>query len=287
MNHVGINITGNTLQFVEVVEKNKIYYLENVDEEQFSKPLDFQTDDFTNVLQSAFNNLIDRNEIKSDKVSIALPIDLFRIFSFPIESQLSKGDLQEQIEWEFSVLFPTLSFKQHIIRQKKISKGLYSYPEILVIAIDQNPAREIYNFLLKNDLVLQFIDNAHFASDLLIKRNNTISVYVSNNALSFCSYKNNELTGYRKFTADDNSKLIEYLNTLISKDENDFDEFYIAGDTEFNQLQQEIEEYLKVSFKNISPFERIQLSESFLQNSHYLNRAMLFSSAAGICFRVA
>jgi len=287
MNHVGINITGNTLQFVEVVEKNKIYYLENVDEEQFSKPLDFQTDDFTNVLQSAFNNLIDRNEIKSDKVSIALPIDLFRIFSFPIESQLSKGDLQEQIEWEFSVLFPTLSFKQHIIRQKKISKGLYSYPEILVIAIDQNPAREIYNFLLKNDLVLQFIDNAHFASDLLIKRNNTISVYVSNNALSFCSYKNNELTGYRKFTADDNSKLIEYLNTLISKDENDFDEFYIAGDTEFNQLQQEIEESLKVSFKNISPFERIQLSESFLQNSHYLNRAMLFSSAAGICFRVA
>ena len=287
MNHVGINITRNRLQFVEVVEKNRIYYLENVDEEQFSESLDFQTDDFINVLQTAFCNLIQRNQIKSDKVSVALPIDLFRIFSFPMESQLSESELQKQIEWEFSVLFPTLSFKQHIIRQKKISKGLYSYPEILVIAIDQKPAREIYSFLLKNDLALQFIDNAHFASDLLIKKNNTISVYVSDQAISFCSYNNNELTGYRKFVTDNNSKLIEYLNTLISTEENNFEEFYLAGDIEFTQLQQELEESVQKNFKTIAPFERIQLSESFLQNSHYLNKASLFSSAAGICFRVA
>ncbi len=287
MNHVGINITGNALQFVEVVEKNKIYYLENIDEEPFSESFDFLTNDFINVLQNAFNNLLQRNEIKSEKVSVALPIDLFRIFSFPIETQLSPDNLQEQIEWEFSVLFPTLSLKQHIVRHKKISKGLYSYPEILIIAVDQNPVRELFNFFKNNDLAMQFIDNAHFASDLLINKNNTISVYVSRKAISFCSYKNNELTGYRKFAVNDNLKLIEHIRVLISEDESDFDKFYVAGDIEFIGLQQEIGDSIEINFNNINPFKRIQLSESFTQNNHYLNRAMLFSSAAGICFRVA
>ncbi|VAX19241.1 hypothetical protein MNBD_IGNAVI01-1700 [hydrothermal vent metagenome] len=287
MNHVGINIMGNTLQLVGVVEKNKIYYLENVDEELFSETLDFQSSDFINVFQTAFDNLTQRNQIKSDKISVALPIDLFKIFSFPLEPQLSGSDLQKQIEWEFSVLFPTLSFKDHIIRQKKISSGLYSYPEAMIIAVDQNPAREIYNFLLQNDLVLQFIDNAHFASDLLIKKNNTISVYVGGQTVSFFTYKNNELTGYRKFVTDNNTKLIDHINTFASQGENGFSEFYIAGDIEFSQLQKEIEESVNINFNNISPFERIQLSESFVQNDHYLNKAKLFSSAAGICFRIA
>lgn len=287
MNHVGINITGNKLQLVEVVEKNKIYYLENVDEELFSETLDFQSSDFINVLQTAFDNLTQRSYIKSDKISVALPIDLFRIFSFPLESQLSESDLQKQIEWEFSVLFPTLSFKDHIIRQKKISSGLYSYPEVMIIAVDQKPAREIYNFLLHNNLMLQFIDNAHFASDLLIKKNSTISIYAGVQTVSFCSYKNNELTGYRKFAAGDNTKLIDHINAFTSQGENSFSEFYIAGDTEFTMLQKEIEGSVNISFNNISPFERIQLSESFVQNDHYLNKAKLFSSAAGICFRIA
>ena len=287
MSHVGFNITENKLQLIEVVEKSKKYYLECVDEETFPELLNFQSSDFINILQTAFDNLNQRNQLKSKKVSVALPADLFRIFSFPLEASLDEIKLSEQIEWEFSMLFPTLSFSDHIIRQKKISKGINSYPEILVIAIDQKPVKALYDFLIKNNLALQFIDYAHFTSDLLINKNNSISIYTSKNAISFCSYSNNELIGYRKFDPNNNVNLIDYLNNSISQMDNNLSEFFISGDVKFDALQREIEDSLKISFNIIDPFSRIQLSESFIQNDHFVNQKNLFSSAAGICFRTS
>ena len=123
MNHVGLNITENKLQLIEVVDKSNKFYLENVDEETFPELLSFQSSDFIYILQTAFDNLNQRNHLQSKKVSIALPADLFRIFSFPLETPVDEIKLREQIEWEFSMLFPTLSFNDHIIRQKKISKS--------------------------------------------------------------------------------------------------------------------------------------------------------------------
>ena len=287
MSHVGFNITENKLQLIEVVEKSKVFYLESVDEETFPELLNFQSSDFINILQTAFDNLNQRNQLKSKKVSIALPADLFRIFSFPLEASLDEIKLSEQIEWEFSMLFPTLSFSDHIIRQKKISKGINSCPEILVIAIDQKPIKALYDFLIKNNLTLQFIDYAHFTSDLLINKNNSISIYTSKNAISCCSYTNNELIGFRKFEPNNNVNLIDYLNNSISQMDNNLSEFFISGDVKFDALQREIEDSLKISFNIIDPFSRIQLSESFIQNDHFVNHKNLFSSAAGICFRTS
>jgi len=287
MSHVGFNITENKLQLIEVVEKSKKFYLEIVDEEIFPELLNFQSSDFIDILQTAFDNLNQRNQLKSKKVSVALPADLFRIFSFPLEASLDEIKLSEQIEWEFSMLFPTLSFSDHIIRQKKISKGINSYPEILVIAIDQKPVKTLYDFLIGNNLALQFIDYAHFTSDLLIKKSNSISIYASKNAISCCSYTSNELIGFRKFEPNNNVNLIDYLNNSISQMDNNLIEFFISGDVKFDALQREIEDSLKINFNIIDPFSRIQLSESFIQNDHFINQKDLFSSAAGICFRIS
>lgn len=287
MNHVGFNITESKLQQIEVVEKSKKFYLENVDEEIFSDLLNFQSSYFIDILQTSFDNLNQRNDLKSKKISVALPVDLFRIFSFPIESTVSKTNLHEQTKWEFSILFPTLSFSDYIIRQKIISKGINSYPEILVIAIDQKPVKALYNFLTKNSLILKFIDNAHFTSDLLIKKSNSTSIYVSKNVISCCSYANNELTGFRKFELNNTASLTDHLSNLISHVDSDMNEFIISGDVEFGVLQRDLEKSLQINFNIINPFSNIQLSESFIQNDHFINQTNLFSSAAGICFRTS
>lgn len=287
MNHVGFNITDNKLQLIEVVEKSKKFYLENVDEEIFSGLLSFQSSDFVDILQTAFDNLDLRNNLKSNKASVALPVDLFRIFSFPLESSVSETELHEQINWEFSVLFPTLSFSDYIIRQKKISKGINSYPKVLVIAIDQKLVKALFGFLTKNNLTLKFIDNAHFTSDLLIKKNNSISIYVSKNTISCCSYTNNKLVGFRKFESNNIANLKDHLSNLTSKVDNDMNEFVISGDVELDVLQQDIEKSLQINFNAINPFSNIQLSESFMQNDLFVNQKNLFSSAAGICFRTS
>ncbi len=287
MNHVGFNIAENKLQLIEVVEKSKKFYLETVDEETFPELLSFQSSDFIDILQTAFDNLDKRNHLKGKKASVALPVDLFRIFSFPLESAASEPELHEQTKWEFSILFPTLSFSDYIIRQKKILKGINSYPEIMVIAVAQNPVKVLYDFLNKNNLALKFIDNAHFTSDLLINKSNSTSIYVSKNAISSCCYANNELTGFRKFEPNNIVNLTDYLNNLTSQVDNDVNEFIISGDIEFDALQQNLEDSLQITFNKINPFSNIQLSESFIQSDHYINQAHLFSSAAGICFRTS
>lgn len=287
MNHVGFNITESKLQQIEVVEKSKKFYLENVDEETFSELLSFQSSDFIDILQISFDNLNQRNNLKSKKASVALPVDLFRVFSFPLESAVSKTELHEQTKWEFSILFPTLSFNDYILRQKKISKGINSYPEILVIAIDQKPVKALYNFLTKNNLALKFIDNAHFTSDLLINKGNSTSVYVSKNAISCSSYTNNELNGFRKFEPNNTLSLTDHLSNLISHVDNDMNKFIISGDIEFDVLQRDLEKSLQINFNMINPFRNMQLSESFIQNDLFVNHKNLLSSAAGICFRTS
>ena len=69
--------------------------------------------------------------------------------------------------------------------------------------------------------------------------------------------------------------------------DNNLSEFFISGDVKFDALQREIEDSLKISFNIIDPFSLIQLSESFIQNDHFVNQKNLFSSAAGICFRTS
>jgi len=289
MNHVGFNITENQLQLVEIVDRANNYFLENVDEELFTEKLNFQSSDlsFINILHSAFNNLSQRNSFKSKNNSIALPIDLFRIFSFPYENKLSENELREQIEWEFSILFPTLSFKDHILREKRIFAGMNLHPEILVIAIEQRIIKAIYDFYAEKNLELLFIDNAHFTSDLLIKKKNSVSLYFSKNALSCSVYMNGDLTGFRKFEIKSNEKLITYLSKYISQVNDNVSEFYLSGDIEFDKIKHELEESLKIGLNSVNPFGRISLSESFIQNEHYLNRANLFASAAGISFRTS
>jgi hypothetical protein len=285
MNHVGFNITENKLQLVEVVENSRNYFLESVDEETFPELLNFQYSGFSDFIQTALDNLKQRNMLKSIRASVALPLDLFRIFSFPFEISIENGQLQEQIEWEFSILFPTLSFKDHIVRKKKILTGINSYPEIFAMAIDKKIVKSLHEFLIANKLSLVFVDNAHFTSDLMINKNNSISVYTSKNATTCCSYANNELMGFRKFDPSNNLTLIEYVRNSMSQKDFDFNNFFISGDVEFETLQSELENSLKINFNLINPFSNIQLSNSFIQNDHFISRAALFSSASGICFR--
>ncbi|MEN8194688.1 MAG: hypothetical protein ABFS12_17845 [Bacteroidota bacterium] len=287
MNHVGFNITEKKLQLVEVVKSSDTYYLENVDEENFSDDLNFQSNSFINILQTAFNTLNERSPLKSRLTSISLPIELFRIFSFPYEKELSEGELKEHIELEFSIVFPTFSFQDYLVRPKIISKGIYSYSEILVIAIEKKLLQILHDFLSTNNLSLHFIDNVHFSSDLLLGKKSTVNLYKGSDFISCSIYINNDLIGFRKFNASSTTKLIEYLRELNLRDDLGLNDFNISGDTDFYSLKQEIEDSLQLELNTIDPFNRIKASELFTQTDQFINNPSLFSSAAGICFRVS
>ena len=287
MNHVGFNITEKKLQVVEIVKISNIYYLEYVDEENFPENLDFHSDNFIDILQTAFDDLKGRHSFKGKLVSISLPLQLFKIFQFPLMREISESDLKAHIELEFSVLFPTDSFQDYIIRPKKISKGIYSYSEILVVAIEKSLLQKLHNLLTENNYVLQFVDNAHFSNDLLLRKSSLVSVYNGNNSISCSAYINNNLIGFRKFDTDNINGLLEYIRELKHREDLNLSDYIISGDTDYSFLVQEIEKLLNLEFNVPEPFNRIDPSESFTKTDCYENNSSLFSSAAGICYRIS
>ncbi len=289
MNHVGCNITENKLQIVEVVKNSKGYFLENVDEEGFSEELDFKSCDtnFSTTIQNAIENLWIRHPLKSTRISLVLPIDKFRIFNFPLEKSLSDDRLKEQIEWEFSILFPTLSIEDYIIRPKIVFKSFYSHQEILVVAADKKIIEPLHNVLSENNLTLQFVDCSHFASDLFVNKQNSVSIFVSNNSLSCSVYSNGGMIGFRKFNSSDKDTLVDYLGNIMSHHESDLNKFYIASDSDIDETKAELERSLKNNFEYLAPFQRIQPSETFVKNDFYSLKSSIFSAAAGIGFRLS
>lgn len=289
MNHVGINISENKLQIVEVVKKSSGYFLENVEEESFRTKLDFLniSSDFVDNIQNALDQIKKKQPFNSRKASIALPVNSFRVFNFPYIKELSQSELKEHIEWEFSILFPTLSFENYMIRPKKISESFYSHQEIVVFAIEKNLIQTLHELLIKNDMSLQFVDNAHFASDLLLKKQALISIYIASDSSSCSLYSNGSLVGFRKFIPTQTDTLADYLSDVTSIPNHNFSTLNILGDTNLSDIKKEIEDSLRVGLETIDPFSRIKQSESFNQNEVFLKNPELFSSAAGISFRVS
>ena len=289
MNHVGCNITEKQLQIVEVVKGSQGYLLENVDEQRFSNELDFSSSDstFVSEIQNAIESIWVRHPLQSTRISIALPVDKFRIFNFPYTENLTETKLKEQIDWEFSILFPTLSIEDYIVRPKIISKSFYSHQEVLVIAADKIIIQPIHDMFTESNIKLQFVDCSHFASDLLVGKQNSVSIYVSENVFSASIYSEGKLIGFRKFNPSDTDTLVDYISNITSHQESGLNKFYISGNNKIDETKSVLEDLLKCNFDVIKPFDRIKPSSSFIQNDNYSNHPNLFSAAAGIGFRLS
>ena len=106
-NQLGLNITEEKLQLVELNYTGNSCYLENIDEEYFEELISSETKEakFIYILQNAFNEIILRNPINANKVSVSLPLSFFNTFEIPAEQNLTGSDFDEYLEWEFQNYF--------------------------------------------------------------------------------------------------------------------------------------------------------------------------------------
>jgi Tfp pilus assembly PilM family ATPase len=288
MSHVGFSISQNKIQLVEVVKEASKYCLENVDEHIFEEEFDFNSDEskIISILQTSLNSLSERNPIKSKNISFTLPVSAFTFFEIPYEPSLSASALDEHIKWEYSVLFPTHNISEKIIRTHK----LYSYDNhnrILVISVSRSLIESLFNFAKQNNLNLKFVDVAHFASDTIINssKTKTLSVYIDASHFSIASYINQELKTIKVYENGTNFTLLSSIESFIEVENIAYDNIFIAGSNDVDELKIEIETKLKLNIEMFNPFEKIETSEAFIQNAHYLNRPNSFSASAGIGFR--
>ena len=286
MNHVGFSISQNKIQLVEVVKETSKYCLENVDEHIFEEEFDFNSDEskIISILQTSFNSLAERNPIKSKNISFALPVSAFTLFEIPYEPSLSATALDEHIKWEYSILFPTHNVSEKIIRSHKLFSD-DNQNRIIVIGVSRLLIESLFNFAKQNELHLKFVDISHFASDTLISRDKTLSVFIDSTHFSISSHINQELKTIKVYENGTNFTLLSTIESFIEIENIAFDNIFIAGTDDVDDLKIEIETKLDLNVEMYNSFEKIETSEAFIQNAYFLNRPNSFSATAGIGFR--
>jgi Tfp pilus assembly PilM family ATPase len=298
--HAGFNITTSKLQIVEVNFEDDNLLLENVDEENFSKNFSSDVNNLENVdiFRQTFINILSRKPLYSKRVSFTLPDSFFRIANIPYESGLTDEDFNDHIDWELSVLFPAEDINEFAVQKIRMPVTQFSFtPSVLIYAVNKKLLKLIHQFCTENNLELNYIDNAHIASNSLINtvegsEDLILSTYVFDNCISLILLKgsnpiywsSSKLLNADLFTSALSSEL-EKLNELglsltqVSK-------FYIAGSNLENIDLQQIQSSNGIELTQIDPFANLKTAPSIVSGKFVNQLKGSFTAAAGIAFRL-
>ena len=303
-NHAGFTISGSKLQVVEISNRQNQFFLDNVDEAYFNEPLNFEKDKGTRIsalLQSAFNELIIRKQIKSKSVSFTLPFELFYFAQLPYDNTLLHQDLIEEFRWELSLLYPFMPAKDLVIQYIEIDKNkIIANNTAMVVGLQRKYWQILNNFCLQNNLKLKFVDNPHFAAERALALSGetattglSMSVHLCSKHLSTLFSLNGKPVRFSIRLLNDASEIPENIvqeltagdNFNISK--NLLSTAYITGDNLTNSVIQTLSDTLGINFIQFNPFEKIKPGQNLGENKFYTENFNSFAPAAGIAYRVA
>ena len=303
-NHAGFSISNSKLQVVEINNVQNQFFLENVDEAYFNEPLILEKDKETKIsalLQSAYNELVIRKQIKSKSVSFTLPYDLFYFAQLPYDNTLLHQDLVEEFRWELSVLYPYVPSKDLVIQYIEIEKNRFiPYNSAMVIALQRKYLQILFNFCRQNNLKLRFVDSPHFAAERALAISGeayttglAMSVHLSNKYISILFSLNNKPLHFRVILLNDAGEIPGHIIQALTQKENYginknlLSTAYIDGDNINSSIVKSLSDTLNINFIQFNPFDKIKPGQNLIDNKFYSENFNSFAPAAGLAFRVA
>lgn len=301
-NNVGINITSDKLQLVEIRGEGENFKVENIEEEFFGEVLDFNDKEakIINILQNAFDEITLRTEIKSANFSFSLPPNRFIVFEIPFEPSLSRSDFKRHIKWEFEQLFPHEDSNAYTLSEIKIeNSNLRTVPTLIILAIKNSHVRALHKFCLRNKLNLKFVDHAHLsAANILrgIKKKETAvtySLYISDKSFSIVILDANQRPIYfNNYSFESVVQVIDILKNAMkvieqlgipSPAENTG---YISGDNITDTLLTQIQEESNLTCFKLNPFSIIKVKHELEESKLHTLKYNSFTAAVGIALRL-
>lgn len=301
---IGISVSSQKIQVVEVGFQDGGRLLNHIDEALLPAPLNFTSDKevvLLSGLQSAFNILAERTNLKNRQVSIALPPEFFYSFTVPADQTIVKQDLMDNFRWEFSVLFPFLTSEDYSLNYYEIDRpgSMSKERRVIVFAL----SRKIINLLImvckRNNLEIKLIDHSHFSADksLLMNRaellnGSLVSVCISTNYFSV-EYLDQGKPQYFNGRGFDSTQ--EFLHNLSEELQaindagyilNNLENFFLTGDSLSEPLLSAVRNATRYPFQMSNPFSALILGGAGLNKELLHTRNYNFNSAAGLCYRL-
>ncbi len=300
----GIHLTSSKIQLVELWYNDNQYRVENIDEAYCIEQINFEGDKEAKqltFLQNAFDEILLRNKVKSEKISFTLPFDLFFSMQIPYDNTLVYRDLIEEFKWEFSILYPETPADQLVIQYYEIDKNHFiDIPSALVVAVIRKHLKLLSKFCNNNNFKLNFVDNPHFASNKALLLNNphlhenlVLSIFITDKYLSI-SYLYNSNPIYYKLIPLVKASDISVIIKEETSPKNHFHinpgiitSAFISGDNISQAYIKTLNEITGIEFIGYNPFEKVPINQKLLENDNIKKRFHTFAAAAGIAYRLA
>jgi len=297
-NQAGINLTISKLQLIEISWDENEIVLENADEEFLSGYIDknMKEPELVPIIQNAYNQIIKRRPLIAKNVSFTLPTQLFEFVELPIDDLLTKEDLADHLNWEFSVLFPHKDPSDLLLRYFEI--GSYDYlntKKILTAAIEKRILGSIHKFCVNNNLTLRFVDNVHFAANLLISPNyfseNYLSIYSDDDFYTLMIFEKGKPKFFKSFEDQDLNSVIAKIHADVQKYAAGhgvkFSKIFLSGESVSEHAVMIIDDHFKLEIHKINPFVNLKTSANVFKKDLINNKSHSFTAPVGIAARIS
>jgi Tfp pilus assembly PilM family ATPase len=299
-NQAGINLTISKLQLIEMSWSESEIIIENADEECLSGFVDkhiTETELITLILE-AYNQMAMRQPVTAKSVSFTLPTQLFSIVELPVDDLLTKDDITDHLNWEYSVLFPDKDPNDFLLRYFEIGNyGASKTKKILTAAIEKKILGAVHKFCMASGLTLRLVDNAHFAANLLIKPESTMSNYVSlysdDNYFTMMIFEKGKPKYFRSLGELD-------LDTVAEKIKNEHAVFYsgqedkavmknifVSGESFTESATKLFETHFCVPLLKVHPYGNLKSARQLYKKDLINSRFYSFAAPVGIAARIS
>lgn len=302
-NRLGLNLSENKLQLVELVFSGSEYLLNGLEEVFFEAPLNFESDKETKLIltiQSAFNEILITSGISTSEISFSLPLQCFIFFQVPYDNTLLQNDLEDQFRWEFSILFPDKIESEYQFQFYEMEKSIFvQEPKAMVFAMKKKMIDLLYTFCERNNLILSTVDCNHFAFDKSLhlldqnqKQGIIGSIYLDDPLISVELLFEQKPIFMKVFSLKDKARFVDQIKSILIKEipvdlvQYKIDKCYFGGDEVTISFVSQIEEQLPFPCYSVNPFVHFKTSKDFHNEKYFREKAHSFAAAAGIAFRL-
>ncbi len=216
-NGVGLLITDSKILLARLQKKENSFLIGNFLSANFDAPLNQSTGEI--IFLSQLEEICEEPLRDAETIRVALPQNLYRIFSFPYEEKLSRADLREQIKWEISRLFPETDVEKFVptyfISENK------DYARVNVIVAEKKFLEIIFKFALRKNIGIEFFEHPAIATlnaFNAINKMPDILIYASDGFLTGMALDGGKIKLIRSlpFSSDAVSETIEAMKPFVS-----------------------------------------------------------------------
>ena len=291
---LGLSLSGGGVQAVELERdgaKTTLLAIDEWEDVLSPRPGDTGAPDI-GEFQRQLARFIAANQVRAEKVSVALDTAILFINSLPIEQGLTRTEINDHVRWELSQYYPDTDPAEfitdvHILAEK--SNGPHN--EAQSVSVRRHDAALIHQAVKGMGLDLYIVDADHYAADTALRINypDTYRKYIAligvkENRLDISLMRSGSFETYRYVTVGSNQEIIQTFAALARKAP-EIHSITAYGPYLDRELLTLIRRGTPILVEALNPLRHIDVAESLRLADHLTVPSYRFAAAVGVALR--